>query len=96
MKKKINRSDLERYVKVVFALPDKGGKELATNVAYLMEKGRGSEMAGNTYWGAYNAVTEYLSYFRGKTQDNRLSSLWYGDSARVNRQALDAAIKMAA
>jgi len=95
MKRKIDMNDLERYVKVVFALPDKGGKELVTNVAYLMEKGRGSEMAGRTYWGAYNAVTEYLGYFRGKTQDNRLSSLWFGDSARVNRRALDTAIEMA-
>lgn len=52
-------------------------------------------MAGKTYWGAYNAITEYLNYFRG-TQDNRLGSLWFGDSCRVNKKALDVALGMAA
>ncbi len=94
--KEIDRDDLERYVRVVFALPDTGGKELIPNIAHLLEHGRGSKLAGNTYWGAYNAVTEYLSYFRGRTQDNRLASLWFGDSAQVNKRALDVAIKMAA
>lgn len=94
--REIDRDDLERYVRTVFALPDTGGKELIPNIAYLLEHGRGSQMAGNTYWGAYNAVTEYLSYFRGRTQDNRIASLWFGDSAQVNKRALDVAIKMAA
>ncbi len=96
MKMKINRNDLEEYVRIVFALPDTEGKELISNVTYLFDHGRGSEMAGQTYWGAYNAVTEYLNYFRGKTQDNTLNSLWYGESAQVNKKALDTALKMAA
>jgi len=41
-------------------------------------------------------VTEYLNYFRGKSQDNTLSSLWFGESTNVNRQALITALKMAA
>jgi len=41
-------------------------------------------------------VTEYLNYFRGRTQDNTLSSLWFGDSTRISRQALTTALKMAA
>ena len=95
-KRKIDRNDLERYVKVVFALPEKGGKELIPNIAHLFENGRGSNMAGHTCWGAYNAVTEYLNYYRGKTQDNILNSLWYGNSAQVNKRALDVALQMAA
>ncbi len=95
-RRKIDRNDLEQYVRVVFALPDKGGKELIPNIVRLFENGRGSDMAGHTCWGAYNAVNEYLNYFRGKTQDNTLNSLWYGDSAQVNRRALDVALKMAA
>ncbi|MDD4195528.1 MAG: DUF932 domain-containing protein [Syntrophorhabdaceae bacterium] len=92
----ISRNDLERYVRIVFDLPETGGKELIPNVAYLLESGRGSKEAGKTYWGAYNAVTEYLNYFRGKTQDSRLSSLWFGDSSVVNKKALHVAIEMAA
>lgn len=96
IKKKIDGSDLERYVKIVFSLSDKGGKELVPNIVHLFDHGRGSDMAGRTYWGAYNAVNEYLNYFRGKTQDNTLSSLWYGNSARINKKALDVAVEMAA
>ena len=95
MKRKIDRADIERYVRIVFSLPHKGGRELIPNILHLFDHGRGSEMAGNTYWGAYNAVTEYLNYFRGKTQDNTLSSLWYGDSSQVNKRALETAMKMA-
>ena len=96
-KRGIDSSGLERYVRIVFSLPeDKGGKELIPNIIYLLENGRGSKEAGRTYWGAYNAVTEYLNYFRGRTQDNTLSSLWFGESTRISRQALTTALKMAA
>jgi len=93
----IDAAGLEKYVRVVFSLPnDKGGKELIPNIIYLFERGRGNQEAGRTYWGAYNAVTEYLNYFRGKSQDNTLSSLWFGESTNVNRHALNIALKMAA
>jgi phage/plasmid-like protein (TIGR03299 family) len=96
-KRGIDSSGLERYVRVVFSLPeDKGGKELIPNIIYLFENGRGSKEAGRTYWGAYNAVTEYLNYFRGRTQDNTLSSLWFGEGSRISRLALTTALKMAA
>lgn len=96
-KRGIDARGLERYVRVVFSLPDdKGGRELIPNIIYLFENGRGSKKAGKTYWGAYNAVTEYLNYFRGKTQDNTLSSLWFGEATHINRQALETALKMAA
>ncbi len=95
-KKEISGNDLEEYVRDVFDIPDTGGKELVSNVTYLFAHGRGSAIAGKTYWGAYNAVTEYLNYFRGKTQDNTLNSLWYGDSAQVNKKALTNALDKAA
>lgn len=94
--KEISQDDLAKYVRIVFDLPETGGKELIPNVAYLLEYGRGSQEAGKTYWGAYNAVTEYLNYFRGKIQDRRLNSLWFGNSSAVNQKALHVAIEMAA
>jgi hypothetical protein len=95
--KDINTKDLEAYVRKVFELPDnKGGKELIPAIAFLFEGGRGAKEAGKTYWGAYNAVNGYLNYFRGKTQDNTLNSLWYGDSAEVNKRALNVALRMVA
>lgn len=96
-KRGIDAAGLERYVRVVFSLPDdKGGRDLIPNIVYLFENGRGHQEAGKNYWGAYNAVTEYLNYFRGRTQDNTLGSLWFGESTRINRQALTTALKMAA
>lgn len=93
----IDARGLEKYVRVVFSLPDdKGGRDLIHNVVYLFENGRGHQEAGCTYWGAYNAVSEYLNYFRGKTQDNTLSSLWFGESININKQALSVVLKMAA
>jgi len=93
----IDTAGLEKYVRVVCSLPDhKSGRDLIHNVIYLFENGRGHQEAGRTYWGAYNAVSEYLNYFRGKTQDNTLSSLWFGESVNINKQALNVALKMAA
>lgn len=95
-RRSIDAAGLEKYVRVVFDLSGKSSRELIPNIVYLFENGRGNREAGRTYWGAYNAVTEYLNYFRGRTQDNTLSSLWFGESAQINRQALAVALKMAA
>jgi phage/plasmid-like protein (TIGR03299 family) len=95
-RRNIDARSLEKYVRLVFALPENRGKELMSNIVYLFENGRGNREAGRTYWGAYNAVTEYLNYFRGGVQDSRLRSLWFGESAVINRNALSVALKMAA
>lgn len=93
--KGINASDLEKYVRVVFDLKeDSKSKKVVPAVVSLFESGKGSNVAGKNYWGAYNAVTEYLNYFTGKSQDNRLNSLWFGSGSQLNKKALNAALKM--
>ena len=64
----------------------------------LAEAGRGNELpsVSGTLWTAYNGVAEWLGYRRGNSQGNRLNSLWFGDSAGLNRRALEAALEMAA
>lgn len=101
--KEINSADLVKYVRLVFDLKERKRtlaqekqEKIVPSVVQLFEEGRGSRMAGRNYWGAYNAVNEYLNYFRGKTQDNTLNSLWFGDSSRINKKALNIAMKMAA
>lgn len=62
-----------------------------------MENGRGvSEVpaARGTWWQAYNAVNEYLNHEKGRTVDTRLNSLWFGESARLNMDALNNALEM--
>jgi hypothetical protein len=74
--------------------PETGGEKLIPTITHLFDHGRGSDLAGPTCWGAYNAMTGYLNYFRGKTQDSTLDSLWYGNSAAVSERA-EVAVRMA-
>jgi phage/plasmid-like protein (TIGR03299 family) len=102
-RKSINQADLRRYVKQVFRVEDgqEGGtrlKNIMAEVVGLAEAGRGNELASvsGTLWTAYNGVAEWLGSRRGHSQGSRLDSLWFGDSARLNRRALETALSMAA
>jgi len=99
----INAEDLRKYIKLVMEMPmDKPLSKPATQTVELIEElfqaGRGNDLPGvkGSYWAAYNAITENLSYFRGRNQDSRLDSLWFGDGAQINRSALAIAARMAA
>jgi len=48
-----------------------------------------------SWWTAYNAVNEELNYGRGHSDDTRMNSLWFGDSAKKNAEALELALEMA-
>ncbi len=62
----------------------------------LFEAGRGNDMPGvkGSMWAAYNAVTEFLTWERGRNTDNRLTSLWFGDGASASQRAFDVARQM--
>jgi phage/plasmid-like protein (TIGR03299 family) len=101
-RRSINQADLRRYVKKVFKVED--DQEAGTRMANIMEEvmalaeaGRGNNLPSirGTYWSAYNGVSEWLTYQRGRSDDNRLNSLWFGDSALINRHALEVALDMA-
>lgn len=97
----ISRADLDKYVRRVFGItaetPNGQQRQILGTVERLFETGRGSDLATakGTWWGAYNAVTEFLTYERGRGQDTRLNSLWFGDSARRNTDALADAVALA-
>jgi phage/plasmid-like protein (TIGR03299 family) len=102
-RKSINQSDLTKYVKRVLKVDD--SQEVSTRtkntvqqIIGLCESGRGNSLpsVSGTYWTAYNGFSEWLSYNRGRSQDSRLNSLWFGDSASVNKHALETALEMAA
>lgn len=107
--KDINSKDLEKYVKLVFnataKLVEVGGnveslnnKRIIEQIVPLFEKGRGNDMKEikGTMWAAYNAVNEYLQYERGSDNSNRMDNMWFGDSARLNKKALETTLIMAA
>jgi phage/plasmid-like protein (TIGR03299 family) len=105
-KKRISKTDLEKYVEKVFFPQHKTEitervklhqQKTQEEIFKLFESGRGTDIKGvkGTYWGAYNAVTEFLSYQKGKDFDSRLDSLWFGASKDIREDSLDLAFKMA-
>lgn len=101
----INQEDLEKYVKIVFNQHGKDNEEIPTRSKNIMAKvqeyfetGRGNNLDGvsGTYWAAYNAVTEYLNYDKGRNTQNRLDSLWFGQNGVMSQKALAQAVALAA
>lgn len=94
--------DLRKYVKRVFDVQETGpdseaaGERLLARVVPLVEQGRGNDVEGvrGTLWAAYNGVTEYLAYERGRDAGVRLDSLWFGAAQRLNQRALSVALEM--
>jgi phage/plasmid-like protein (TIGR03299 family) len=102
--KSINTQDLQSYIKIVLGADGKGEDDISTRtkniilqVTDLFENGKGTDIVGvrGTYWGAYNAVTEYLNYTKGRTSNNRMDSLWFGQNGSMSRKALDQAVALA-
>lgn len=100
--KNVLTADLEKYVKIVFSQGDKfqlqGEAEAKSSrvlgkIVPLFEKGLGNDLAGvkGTWWGAYNAVTEFLTHHQGKNAENRFSNTMFGggQSDKALKVALD-------
>jgi phage/plasmid-like protein (TIGR03299 family) len=101
-RKSINQADLRQYVKTVLGVKDdqEPGTRLSNTIAEIIalaEAGKGNDLPSvrGTWWAAYNGTAEWLSYSRGRSQANRLNSLWFGDGASLNKHALETALEMA-
>lgn len=101
----VSRADMEKYVAVVLNLKptEKAKGDLSTRakniIADILDRatyGYGNDVASvrGTWWGAYNGLTEWLNYERGRSESTRLDSLWFGDSQRLNDTALATALEM--
>ena len=103
--KQINSADLHKYVKIVLDVHEQEEDELSTRTKNIIGKveeffllGKGNDMPGvnGTYWAAYNGVTEYLNYEKGRTSENRMDSLWFGQNGNLSQKALATAVALAA
>lgn len=65
-----------------------------TEVVRSFHEGPGHELAGETVWGAVNAVTDYIDHGKGGGQDRRMTSSWFGNGAGQRRKAFAAAAEM--
>lgn len=92
-----------QYANTLFLKQDDEGKNTTQsenkvlNVLGILTAQRERELVParpGSAWEAYNAVTRYLTFGHGRTQDSRLNSLWFGESQNINKQALDLALTM--
>lgn len=63
--------------------------------AYYRAPGAMLSGVHGTYWGAYNAVTDWVDHVRGRRKDDaeaRLDSAWFGDGERMKRRAYEFAL----
>ena len=103
--KQINSADLHKYVKIVLVVHEQEEDKLSTRTKNIIGKveeffllGKGNDMPGvnGTYWAAYNGVTEYLNYEKGRNSANRMDSLWFGQNGNLSQKALATAVALAA
>jgi phage/plasmid-like protein (TIGR03299 family) len=101
--KDINGADVKKYIRQVFEVKE-AEADLSTRMKNILKDveervyiGRGNNLPGvrGTLWGAYQGITDYLSHGRGSDADSRLNSLWFGDSANINKRAFETALALA-
>lgn len=102
-KKKVSAKVADDYFSQVFSWSEYGTKEDSErrktyeakqkeNILKLFEIGRGTDISGvkGTLWGAYNAVTEYITHEAGR-QENRLYNELFGNGMKINQKAFSIA-----
>jgi phage/plasmid-like protein (TIGR03299 family) len=101
--KSFNQKDIERYVKVMLGIEKTANEDIKTRtqniMSDIMARIEGSKQSAanvrGTWWAAYNGFNEYLNYGKGRTADNRIDSLWFGQNANENNKALNKAMDFA-
>lgn len=72
--------------------------DLNRNVKRMQEaltQAPGQDLNKGTWWSAFNAVTYCADHQMGRTDENRLTSAWFGVAASMKRRALDTAVEYA-
>lgn len=61
----------------------------------ILDTQPGADFAKGSWWQPYNAVTYMVDHLAGRSDDNRLTSAWYGQGKNVKTRALELALDMA-
>jgi len=94
--KKYTEETVSEFCARVFPIigDNKRAKELSKNAKRameLVETSPGHKFASGTWWNAFNAVTFMTNHELGRSNENRLNSLWYGPNKNLNIKALELA-----
>ena len=98
-----NQADINKYVKTLVGVektPDEDIKTRTRNIIDdILSRIEGPKQSAanvrGTWWAAYNGFNEYLNYSKGRTADNRIDSLWFGQGANDNNKSLSLALEYA-
>ena len=101
--KDFNQADIRKYVKTMLGIEGTIDADIKTRTRNIMDEilalVEGPKQAATnvrgTWWAAYNGYNEYLNYNKGRTEDNRIDSLWFGVGANDNMKALKTAMEFA-
>lgn len=90
---------LDFYFRQLFNCPEGKSTKSDNKIKRLKElfiHGKGNEdtYVRGTWYAAYNAATEYLSFEAGRGQESRIRSLWFGTNKKVLQKAFDLAVEM--
>lgn len=97
-RKQITIVGLKEYVREVMEYDECGLKSGVPKCWDFIERaydeGPGSDIKGvsGTYWGAYNAITDWLDHTRGRGDESRLDSIWFGKGKAIADRALAVAL----
>jgi len=94
----IKDKTLDKYIRAVIGNdnPEREMRESRVQtIKDLFEGGRGATEFTRNYYGAFQAVVEYLNYIVGRETSSRLRALWVGNGAVINQKALTTALKLA-
>ena len=98
--KRYTAPKLVEYFKNVF--PVTGGPEKKKEMSISASKALdvihtqpGAQFAEGSWWSAFNTVTYMVDHKLGRSQDNRLTSAWFGNGKKVKADALELAVQMA-
>lgn len=94
-RKQLTVGSLEKYLRAVFEVP--AAEKLPKYTDYVLESleiGPGSSIPGvaGTMWGAFNAVTDWLDHTRGRNEETRLESTWFGSGRIIRERAFQCAL----
>lgn len=78
-------TDPEDYSRTVKTLIDAASQAPGANL----------KTSEGTLWGAYNAVTYVADHVLGRSDDGRVVSAWFGQTATMKRRALEVALELA-
>lgn len=98
--KQAKGEDLIEYFKRVFPVTGKADakKEVSKNASTalsILPTQPGHEYAEGSWWQAFNASTFVVDHLMGRSDDNRMSSAWFGQGRNIKTNALELAVEYA-